>query len=566
MLCCDNCGVVDTKGPAGTPPPRPPPEKEKEKVTPQKREKDVNLAEVAAALKQKKDEEARTAAFKRKLMAQRSRYVVPRVHVTPSVSESSVSSVRDQLRLELKGSPLMLKHRDYAFDDGTLRRFLTARENDVVKAKKLLQQAVDWREEREPFVHDYAELEREGRTGKVRVAEDVDRWGRSVVVFDNTVQNTKDDEANMRFLAFNLEHALRKMQLPTYATGGSGGVSEKYVVFMRLEDFSLLNNPSWKVTKETCLMLMACFAECCGNIIVYGAPRVFYGVFAMCKPFIDPTTAGKILFCSSKSEKDAAILADVIGPNWRQLTGAGMEKETSKSSPGYRHRRHWAKTLRDEMEWRKKTGNKGPLKHDLKNWPGPDDTTLDLTMIFPSENKRLSRRQTLTSDDSIHSMRRFSSGSTLALPRDETKDDLTHSFDSTSFPLKRTNEDRLRDDISNCFGDSDTTDSDSSTANFSTPQRPYLTRGLFLHQESSPRNSIASQTIERSNTIDLEPDNTVSLWVRRKTLTLFIPLFCTILFALLAWSIALTYHEEHEDDCLDAMTSPAPPVLFHGTV
>lgn len=37
---------------------------------------------------------------------------------------------------------------------------------------------------------------------------------------------------------------------------------------MFLSGSSLSNNPSWKVTKETCLMLTSVFAECAGHTIL----------------------------------------------------------------------------------------------------------------------------------------------------------------------------------------------------------------------------------------------------------------------------------------------------------
>ena len=344
-----------------------PPQSDLNVVTPDHKQQGPSVEREFFASKSPASDEA--SSFDDAAALKKSERVVDHIHVSASVSDESVDGPRRQLKASLEGDVLAAKHANYAFDDSVLRRFLTARENDVVKARKLLTQALDWRETRKPYVHDYEELEREARTGKVRVAEETDKWGRSVVVFDNTVQNTKDPEANMRFLAFCLEHALRKMDL-------KGKGAEKYVVFMQLEHFSLLNNPSWKVTKETCLMLMACFAECCGNIIVYGAPRVFYGVYVTCKPFIDPVTSRKILFCGPNNAE--TLLQDVVGPHWRTLMGASMPKETSKSSPGYVHARNWTQTLKDELAWRKKTGNQGALKHELKNWPGPDDNTLDL--------------------------------------------------------------------------------------------------------------------------------------------------------------------------------------------
>lgn len=301
-----------------------------------------------------------------------------RWHVVGKQGESlTLDRKRSELVRKLASDAPELFHqlREYATDRGVLRRFLTARDNDVNKAAKLLTQALEWRASRRPHVHDYSELELEARTGKVRVATEPDRWGRPIVIFDNTVQNTKDADANMRFLAFNLEHALRRAKPPV----------EKYVIFMHLSDFSLSNNPSWSVTKETCSMLVACFPECCGHIIVYGAPRIFTLAFAAVKPLVDQTTATKIVFAS----RDDARLDDIIGSRWQELTGAGQSRERPGSSPGYCHETSWLQTLQDELEWRKRSGNAGALHHELINWPGPDPLSLDSIRIFPEQYRSL---------------------------------------------------------------------------------------------------------------------------------------------------------------------------------
>lgn len=276
----------------------------------------------------------------------------------------------EELVRHLKSQKLLLfsKLNEYASDRTVLRRFLTAREGDVAKAAKLMTQALEWRARRQPEIHDYAELEKEARTGKVRVSGK-DRFGRPVVVLDSTVQNTEDREAHVRFLAFNLEHALRMAQAPV----------EKYVIFMHLTDFSLANNPSWSMIKEVCAMLVSCFCECCGHVVVYGAPRVFSIVFAAVKPLIDPTTATKIIFANDRNNE---ILEDVIGPNWRLLSGVGYNRESPDSSPGYIHKENWLHTLAVERDWRRTHGNRGPLRHVLVNWPGPDHLSLDPTRAF----------------------------------------------------------------------------------------------------------------------------------------------------------------------------------------
>ena len=65
-----------------------------------------------------------------------------------------------------------------------------------------------------------------------------DAYGRPVVVFDNSVQNTKDVDSQLVCLSHNLDTACRMMD---------PAVTDKYVVFMNLEIFSLFSCPPMKV-------------------------------------------------------------------------------------------------------------------------------------------------------------------------------------------------------------------------------------------------------------------------------------------------------------------------------
>ena len=164
----------------------------------------------------------------------------------PEINSKQVSALRQELQKEADLALTYERWSWYLGDDAVLDRFLVARDDDVKKAAKLLREALTWRLTRRPHHVDYAELDRELVTGKLRVAAQLDKYGRPVVIFDNSVQNTKDAGAQLRALAFVLEHALRRVD---------GTPVTKYVIFLHLNDFSLRNNPSWSVTKETLKML-----------------------------------------------------------------------------------------------------------------------------------------------------------------------------------------------------------------------------------------------------------------------------------------------------------------------
>eukprot|EP00401_Gymnodinium_catenatum_P005853 CAMPEP_0117575138 /NCGR_PEP_ID=MMETSP0784-20121206/62039_1 /TAXON_ID=39447 /ORGANISM="" /LENGTH=523 /DNA_ID=CAMNT_0005374173 /DNA_START=73 /DNA_END=1644 /DNA_ORIENTATION=+ len=264
-------------------------------------------------------------------------------HVESAQNEDDCASARKALKEALSGEPLYERHVGYC-EDAVLRRFLTARNNDTEKAKRLLLDALEWREQYLPNSHDYDELERTARNGVMRVTG-LDVHERAVVVFDGSVQQLGDHLAQLRFIAFNLEHAARRME---------GSRVEKCVIFMHLADFSLSNCPPRVLVKDACAMLTKCFPERCGNLVFHQAPSLFSGIFRLCKPFVDPRTAAKFVFVvgdDAPGSQNDSTLREVIGPRWRELTGVGAARELSWSSPGYAHGRDWGAMLSYEYAW-----------------------------------------------------------------------------------------------------------------------------------------------------------------------------------------------------------------------
>ena len=95
----------------------------------------------------------------------------------------------------------------------SLRRMLRARKLDVPKALALAVNTIEWREAYGPDgIRGDATLEAESRTGKTRVGG-VDRHGRNVIVLDNTVENTKSMENQMKLLTWVMERSVRAMDI-----------------------------------------------------------------------------------------------------------------------------------------------------------------------------------------------------------------------------------------------------------------------------------------------------------------------------------------------------------------
>lgn len=125
------------------------------------------------------------------------------------------------------------------YDDATITRFLRARVGYYDRAIKLLQDDIAWRTSFKPHNISATDVEDESRTGKMRVSERLDRFGRPVIVMHALYENTKTYDGQIKFLVWNLERAIKMMSNPV----------SKYCVFINMEGFSIWNAPPAKVSK-----------------------------------------------------------------------------------------------------------------------------------------------------------------------------------------------------------------------------------------------------------------------------------------------------------------------------
>ena len=234
------------------------------------------------------------------------------------------------------------------FVDGhCIWRYLVARNGDCKKASAMLLDMLRWRREHRPQVFRAAEFENEGLTGKVRLTGK-DRHGRPVIVLDNTVENTRDVDAQMRHLAWHLERATRRMR---------EGV-QKYFIFIHFENFSLWNAPPMKASRETLKLLQLIFAERLGHVVGYRVPLYFHVFYAALKPFIDAKTESKVVLIRNKSD-DAAFapgsanddkMRALVGDQWRELCGVDQPTKAG-SACGFDQPTYWAEVQEEQKAW-----------------------------------------------------------------------------------------------------------------------------------------------------------------------------------------------------------------------
>lgn len=250
-----------------------------------------------------------------------------------------------EMQRRIEAHELFPNHIEWASDANQVRRFLIARSYDIDAAYNMMSEALKWRDRRRPAdlekQPDWEEkMGKENETGKV-YCPGQDKYGRPVFVFNSGVQNTNSPDDHMLFLAWNLEHVVKYiMPKPE--------VTDKYLVFIHLESFSLFCMPTLNETKETIAMLNSYYPERLGHCIAYQPPMYFRIFFETVKGFLDPKTVNKLIMVSgdvSEGSENDLLMKKIIGDNWKQLTGVEQPVIKPGCSPGYDHDKYWPQVV-----------------------------------------------------------------------------------------------------------------------------------------------------------------------------------------------------------------------------
>lgn len=152
-------------------------------------------------------------------------------------------------------------------------------------------------------------LLQEGATGKI-VVRGYDKHGRAVVYMKPGRENTNHELNNMRHLVWNMEKAI--------AVTKKKGFS-KIVFVIDYKGFSLFNAPPLSTSKYTLEIMQRHYPERCERFYLTNPPFIFKATWAAVKPFIDPHTKQKIVFCSGES--GIAQLVKELGGDTNKLEG-----------------------------------------------------------------------------------------------------------------------------------------------------------------------------------------------------------------------------------------------------
>lgn len=186
--------------------------------------------------------------------------------------------------------------------DACLRRYLEARNWNVHKSKKMLEETLRWRATYQPEEIHWDEVAMEGETGKVYRADFHDRFRRSVLILNPAKQNTTSEENQLRHLVYLLENAI--INLPPG--------QEQMVWLIDFNGWSLTNYVPVKTVRETTNILQNHYPERLAAAILYNPPRIFEAFWKIVKYFLDSKTFEKVKFVYPKNEECSSFMQQVF--------------------------------------------------------------------------------------------------------------------------------------------------------------------------------------------------------------------------------------------------------------
>ncbi|KAK3413941.1 hypothetical protein EUGRSUZ_I02445 [Eucalyptus grandis] len=208
---------------------------------------------------------------------------------------SLCKKMKSELRAEL--GPLSGRSLKYC-TDGCLRRYLVARNWNVEKAKKMLEESLKWRSTYKPEEIRWHEVAHEGETGKVSRADFHDRFGRTVLIMRPGKQNTTSAEGNIRHLVYLIENSILNL--------AEGQESMSWLI--DFTGWTLRTQVPVRTALDIINVLQSHYPERLAVAFLYNPPRIFEAFWKAVKYFLDPKTSEKVKFVYPKKKDSVELM------------------------------------------------------------------------------------------------------------------------------------------------------------------------------------------------------------------------------------------------------------------
>ncbi|XP_057722815.1 uncharacterized protein LOC130936699 [Arachis stenosperma] len=236
---------------------------------------------------------------------------------------------------ELKGAMGPLSGRSLKYcTDACFKRYLEARNWNVDKSKKMLEDTLNWRSTYKPEEIRWHEVAVEGETGKLYRANFHDRQGRTVLILRPGMQNTKSMENQMKHLVYLLENAM--LNLPPG--------QEQMAWLIDFTGWSLTNSVPVKLARDTINTLQNHYPERLAIAFLYNPPRIFEAFWKIVKYFLDTKTFEKVKFVYPKNKDSVELMKSYFDDE-------NLPKELGgKSTMKYNHEEFSRLMVQDDLK------------------------------------------------------------------------------------------------------------------------------------------------------------------------------------------------------------------------
>ncbi|KAJ0795570.1 putative CRAL-TRIO lipid binding domain, CRAL/TRIO domain superfamily [Helianthus annuus] len=175
---------------------------------------------------------------------------------------------------------------------------LKARNWNVEKAKKMLEETLAWRSSYKPEEIRWHEVAVEGETGKLFRANFHDRAGRTVLILKPGLQNTTSMDNQIKHLVYLMENAM--LNLPEG--------QEEMVWLIDFTGWSFTTNVPVRTAKDTINILQDHYPQRLAVAFLYAPPRIFQAFWKIVKIFMDPKTVQKVKFVYPKNKESVELM------------------------------------------------------------------------------------------------------------------------------------------------------------------------------------------------------------------------------------------------------------------
>ncbi|XP_062097718.1 uncharacterized protein LOC133803633 [Humulus lupulus] len=182
--------------------------------------------------------------------------------------------------------------------DACFKRYLEARNWNVDKSKKMLEETLKWRSTFKPEDIRWEDIAVEGETGKIYRANFHDRQGRSVLILRPAKQNTASLDNQMRHLVYLIENAI--LNLPEG--------EEQMAWLIDFTGWTLSTSVPIKSARETVNILQNHYPERLAVAFLYNPPRIFEAFWKIVKYFLDAKTFHKVKFVYPKNKDSVELM------------------------------------------------------------------------------------------------------------------------------------------------------------------------------------------------------------------------------------------------------------------